>query len=760
MLALIGLVCVGTPLHASRQSEARLTSIGAVHAISNAEAARSIPVAFEGTVTYFEKGNVDLFVQEGGVAIYVQTPSGFEARIGDRVLVEGNTRASFRPEIVAQRVTIVSHRDPPQPVSASFDQLIKAELDCRRVIVRGVVHGANVISDGAAKSLLLDVLMPGGYIQAQVADGALRADLKSLLDSEVEITGAAAGKFDSKSQMTGVLLEVHSLADVRILKSPEVPAALLPIRSFDDILQASYVEDASKRVRVQGTITYYQPGSAVVIQDGGKTLWVDSLTEEPHAVGDGVVVSGFPSVRNGSVVLARGEIENTQSRSPVRPLTADAVQLGSGLNAFQLVSVEGQLIMQVREAVQDQYVIVSQGHVFSAIYRHPERGLSIPLLPMRNFRIGSKLRLTGICVLDRGDQFQGAVAFHLLLRSPQDVTQVAGPPLISIRNLGIVLGVLLVAVFIAIGRALLLERKLRKQHAATAASVERWRTRVIDGINKAIPLPETLVQITELLSFKHQSDFCWAEIGEEGTFGNCPPDALKKSVYVREHTIPARSGATLGTIYVGFHSSSRLRDVGPEELTNAARLAALAIETGSRYSDLVRRSEIDLLTNTHNRFAFERAIEGAIAEGTTTGGNFGLVYIDLDGFKQVNDEHGHSVGDQYLQEVTSRLRHQLRSDDILARIGGDEFAVILPSIQNIQEIGEVVTRLQSCFIAPFSLGNREIHGSASIGSALFPQDGMTRESLLESADVRMYAIKRQRRQPAPTSSSTKAFRGR
>jgi diguanylate cyclase (GGDEF)-like protein len=740
----LGMVSLYPALPVAAQEAAPLTSLAAVHVLTNDQAARSIPVTFEGSVTYYEKGNVDLFVQDGAAAIYIETTSGLNIQSGDRVRVEGITRASFRPEILARSVTFLRRGAPPEPVNADFTHLIQAEFDCRRVRVRAIVRAANIISDGTGKSLLLDLLMPGGYFQAQVANGFTGLDPGALLDSEVELIGAAAGRFDSKSQMTGIILEIHQFSDIRVLKGPPIGPHKLPIRRFDEILQASQVQDNTERVRVQGTITYYQPGSTMVLQNGSNALWVDSLTETTHRVGDQATVSGFPDVRNGSVVLTRAEIQSSASSSSLPAGQFDAVQLASGAHAFELVSLEGQLVTRVREVAQDQYVLVSQGHVFSAIYRHPERGLDLPVSPMQNVRIGSRVRVTGICVLDRGDQFRGPVAFHILLRSSSDVALVKGPSLISVRNLGILLGFLLIVTFAVVGRSLLLERRLHRQSVATAASVERWRSRVIDGINNAIPLPETLLQITELVSFKFQAEYSWAEVEFEGTFGNYPSARERSKLQVVEKVIPARSGIALGRLCAAFPISSRRR-IAQDELENAVRLAALAIETGGKYSDLVRRSEYDPLTGVHNRFAFERSLDLAIEQERTAGSRFGLIYIDLDGFKQVNDEFGHNIGDRYLQEASCRLNHQLRPDDILARIGGDEFAVIVQRVASADEALEIESRLQACFDSPFSLDGHEIAGSASMGTAVFPDDAEGKEAVLECADARMYEAKRQKR---------------
>jgi diguanylate cyclase (GGDEF)-like protein len=722
-----------------------LSSLAAVHSISNETAAQSLPVSFEASVTYYEKGNVDLFVQDRKTAIYVETTADLQLAAGDIVRVEGITRASFRPEILATRVSFVRHAMPPAPVKANFSQLIHGEMDCRRATMRAVVRAANVFTDGPRKSVLLDLLMPGGPLQAQIASGGADSDLHSLLDSTVEITGAVAGKFDSKMQMTGILLEVASFSDLHIAKAAELHPDQIAPRRFDEILQNSQIQDQTERVRVEGDITYYQPGAAMVLQDGPHTLWVDTLSEEPHRVGDHVFVSGFPDVRNGSVVLTRAEVESTKSNISLNVAHVDPLELASGVHAFEFVSVEGQLIMSVREAAQDQYVITSGGHVFSAIYRHPERGLNLPVQPMRDIRVGSRVRIEGICVLDRGDQFRGPVAFHVLLRSPQDLALLGGPSPISVRNLMIVLGFLLVIVFAVIGKALLLERKLRRQGVTSAATVERWRTRVIDGINRAVPLRETLLQITEMLVFQLQAEFCWAEIDVEGTIGNCPDDAERSKIDVIEHGIPAHSGADLGKICIGLASSRAKRAIEPEAVENAIRLAALAIETGGKYSDLLRRSELDPLTNAKNRFVFDRALDLAIERDKESGGVFGLIYLDLDRFKQVNDQFGHQVGDRYLQETVARLGAHLRSSDLLARLGGDEFAILATNLSSSAEVDEIAQRLQTCFDTPFRIGKAVIPASASIGCAVCPDDATTASSLLECADLRMYKAKGEKR---------------
>jgi diguanylate cyclase (GGDEF)-like protein len=121
------------------------------------------------------------------------------------------------------------------------------------------------------------------------------------------------------------------------------------------------------------------------------------------------------------------------------------------------------------------------------------------------------------------------------------------------------------------------------------------------------------------------------------------------------------------------------------------------------------------------------------------------MYIDLDEFKQVNDVCGHQVGDLYLQQVAIRMKRQLRPADVLARLGGDEFAVLVPQVRNRAEVEEIALRLERCFDDPFAADAYLLHGSASVGIALYPENAATKDGLLSFADAAMYAAKHHRK---------------
>lgn len=726
-----------------------LTTLQAIHALTNEQAAESLPVAFEGTVTYYNSKDVDLFVQDGDTAIYVTAPFNLNLRVGDRVLVEGKTDASFRPEVTSEKITVLGHGVPPKPVPANFKQLIRADLDCRRVTIRALVRSANSVLDVGVKSVYLQLLMDGGNVDAEVFDSN-PGDLKTLLGAEVEITGAAAGKFDSKMQMTGILMEVPSMSDVKILKRASAAPNLLPVTPMDEIVKGYYVQDRTQRMRVEGTVTYYQPGSGAVLQNGSKSLWVMTQYEAPLPIGDFASASGFPAVRNGSMVLNQGEIDDLGAAPPIPVKEVSTTDLALGSHAFELVSVEGRLLMYVREAAKDEYVLVSDGHLFSAVYRHPEHGPDLRLPPMRELPLGSMVRMTGICSLESGDKFWGPVAFDVLLRSSDDIAVIAQPPLWSVRNLTVVVGMLLIVVLIFAARSWWIERRVRRQ-AAESANTERRRSRILEDINCSRPLPEIIEVITEMVSFRLRGAPCWCELADGTRFGIQP----KESANLRLIEAPVRNAAGLphGVIYAALHRLAKPAETEGTTLSTAAELATLAIETRRLYTDLRRRSEFDLLTDIHNRFSLERRLDELVQESGAANRAFGLIYVDLDGFKQINDLHGHQIGDIYLQQVALRMKRQVRPDDMVARLGGDEFAVLVPNAISRSQVGEIGQRIERCFRDAFAIAEHRFKGSASLGIAFYPEDGTTKDALLNAADAAMYVEKHTRRMTSDALAS-------
>jgi diguanylate cyclase (GGDEF)-like protein len=727
-----------------------ITTLRALHALTNAQASQALPVAFEATVTYYRNFDTDLFVQDGDQAVYVDFKPGANLLLGDRVLVRGKTRDSFRPIVAGESVTLLRHGSPPKPIPTAFEQLIGAQRDCVRVSQRGVVRAADMVWSAQKRNMYLQVLTDGGYIDAAVNSDDAGA-LKELVDAEVEITGVATAKFDQKMQQTGATLDVQSLADLKILKRAASPA-VLPITPMEDVFGSYHVRDLSQRVRVKGTITFYQPGTAVVLQSGNHSLWITTMTDVPLRVGDLAEATGFPDVHDGYLLLTHGEVRDTRVQAPIAPLPVNWWELGLGSNAFNLVTIEGQVVSQVREATKDEVVLVSQGHLFSAIYRHPDGAGGAHLPPMKQVPVGASVRITGISMFYSSDPFKGPVASDLLLRSYDDLVLTAAPSWFTVRNLTGLVALLLFVLGAVAARGWTVERKANRQTTALAARVEaeayterqntlleRQRGRILEYISGSVPLAEIIEQITQMVSFNLEGAPCWCDITDGARLGQY---AYKThGLHILSEHIQARSGALLGSIHVGHDAELPSLPTEADVLSVAAKLVALAIETRQLNADLVHRSEFDLLTDVQNRFSLEKHIDALIEDARQSAGIFGLIYMDLDKFKQVNDLYGHHVGDQYLREVALRIKRQLRTADMLARLGGDEFAALVPAARSRAEVEEVAQRLEHCMDEPFHIEEYVLSGSASVGIAVYPEDGANKDTLLSFADAAMYVAK-------------------
>jgi diguanylate cyclase (GGDEF)-like protein len=718
---------------------APLPTLRAIHALSNAEVDKHPPVAFEATVTYIDTNVSMLIVQDGGLGIYLRIPANTQVNMGDRVLVRGKLTRGFLPSIVADTVTFLHKGTLPQAVPATFDDLIRVQRDCMRIRIHAVIQAADP-AWGPNGPTFLQLRTDKGLIDAYLNSNDANAR-KALLDAEADVTGIATTKLDGKGQETGVLLLVPSLDDIKILRRSEASSQPLPLTSINGMAAAFQVNDFTHRVHVRGTITYYQPGSNAVLQSGNQSFWIQTQSNAPLRIGDLADATGFPTLYEGFLALARGVIQDSNQSAPVTPEPLTWEQLAASSHIFDLVSIEGKVVTRIREASQDEYVLNSGSNLFTAIYRHPT-GISLQqLAPMKMVPVGAKVRVTGICMLKDSNPYNGPVPFDILLRSFDDITVVAKPSPLNIQNLIIVLSLMLLVVIIVGIWGWTLNTKVRRQTGtlATMAQFEQRRSRILEDINGSKPLAEILEEIAEMASFMLHGAPCWCEVMNGARLGKHPRDA--EHLRVLSAKIPAYSGPAIGTIFAALDPKTPPDTAENNALSTGAKLASLAMETRRLNSDLRHRSEFDLLTDICNRFSLGTHLNHQIQEAQHHAGIFGLIYIDLDKFKQVNDIYGHHIGDLYLQVVVQRMKQQLRAHDLLARLGGDEFAVLLPMVHNRADVEEIVQRLGHCFEAPFDIEGHLLHGSASIGFALYPEDSTTRDGLLNAADAAMYAIK-------------------
>lgn len=196
-----------------------------------------------------------------------------------------------------------------------------------------------------------------------------------------------------------------------------------------------------------------------------------------------------------------------------------------------------------------------------------------------------------------------------------------------------------------------------------------------------------------------------------------------------------------GELYIEWLSIVAVYD-DDDVLQNYVALLSDITEDKKTTADMISLANYDPLTKLPNRRLFADRLDQAIKAADRSGFSCALLFIDLDHFKEVNDTLGHLAGDVLLVQVAERMKAELRATDTVARIGGDEFTVILPDIQNESAVRQVSEQVLEVLAQPFYLADKTVRISASIGAAIYPQDDIAVAELIQHADRAMYCSKK------------------
>lgn len=181
------------------------------------------------------------------------------------------------------------------------------------------------------------------------------------------------------------------------------------------------------------------------------------------------------------------------------------------------------------------------------------------------------------------------------------------------------------------------------------------------------------------------------------------------------------------------------RDFSTSKLKEASDKLVLAV---AQLDQLVQTSQRDIVTGIPNRALILDRLENAIALARRHGAHIAVAFLDLDHFKPINDSLGHASGDQVLQLVARRLQSVVRDSDIVSRYGGDEFLVLLTEVSQPADAALIAEKMLLALTAPSVVGRHQLQVSASLGIAIYPQDGDDAQTLIDQADAAMYRVKR------------------
>lgn len=209
---------------------------------------------------------------------------------------------------------------------------------------------------------------------------------------------------------------------------------------------------------------------------------------------------------------------------------------------------------------------------------------------------------------------------------------------------------------------------------------------------------------------------------------------------------PILRSARLAGVIISFSSAESTATQSEENLLESwGQFASLAVERRGLYEQLSFRAQYDSLTTLLNRASLYDRVDAHIRKTHPDRAAMAVLYLDLDRFKEINDNYGHSAGDKVLQDVSRRILDSIRRTDFAARIGGDEFVVILPGVSERQEADRVAQLLVRAIEEPILFNGIELSVGASLGISIYPQDGAHTDALLKKADEDMYRAKMRRR---------------
>jgi diguanylate cyclase (GGDEF)-like protein len=672
-----------------------LTSATQVHSLTYEQSLLPHPVRLRNEqVLYYNPTLGNLFVQDSTRGVYVDTrdlPS-LPLHSGDLLDIEGTSGpGGYAPVVEHAHIHKVGVAPLPVAHRYSLDHLLTGAEDCQWVEAEGVVRA---VEEATQITRYANQAASGGTnLQVTIATGAGRLDVivrepggldyHTLVDAKVLVRGVMGPRFNQQRQLTGIHMFAQSLGQFQILQHGPSNPFSLPIRRLGDVMRFAPDLTPEHRIRVRGVVTANRGGSLVSIAHGDYGLFIRTLQGRDLQIGDLVDIAGFASMGEYTPVLEDVVYRKLGTGSAPGPVAVTAEQLFKGDADARLVTVQAELLKQTRTLQEHTLLLTANDRTFSAVLAGKSSSESV-----ESIAEGSVLELTGTCFVEVYPN-KTPKGVQLLLRSPADITVLRRPSWWTTRHALAALAGLFITVIGAFAWITLLRRRVRTQ---------------TDALRKA---------------------------EEEGA-------VISELAHAMQEVAMERNFSTR----VSFTGNDRIAQLGGSFNKMLCELETGDLAKKQVEAMLQQQALTDELTGLPNRRLLSEGLSHALAIAERERHVVALLYIDLDGFKVVNDSLGHTVGDLLLVQVAQSLRARIRKSDTLARLGGDEFTVLLNRVRSREEAELVATALLESLARPFIVEGHEIVIGASIGISVFPEHGADVVTLLQHADSAMYAAKK------------------
>lgn len=398
-----------------------------VRSLTPQQAAQGLPVNFRGVVTYCDEGLNTRFVQDDTAGIYFfNLRSNMPAlTAGQMVEIEGVTHpGAYAPIIAPSSIKVLGQVNLPAAKPVTGQQLVNGQEDSQFIQVSGIVR--SVRFDQGTGQYWIELVADGQRFTAYARQIPVTKP-ESLVDSVLRVQGVCTTLFNHQRQLFGVRVLVPGAANLTVEKPAPGDPFDLPAQDLGSLLQFTPQGNFGHRVKLQGTVSYAEPGDAVFIQDEKTGVYCQTQLRTPLQPGDLVEVVGFPAMGEYSPILQDAIYRKVgQGAAPV-PVTLNVDEILSGSNDCRLVQTSAKIVDRTLHGREQFLVLQQNGFTFNAYIGDAETGTGFDAL-----KDGSDVLVSGICLIERGSGWRGgedwrANSFRLLLRSPADLAVQSAP---------------------------------------------------------------------------------------------------------------------------------------------------------------------------------------------------------------------------------------------------------------------------------------------------------------------------------------------
>lgn len=751
LLPLFVLLFVSQPGTQAAPEQRPLRTVREIQQLGTSHIGQSYPVELQGIITYYDSVWKILFVQDSTGAVFISLPSSSASYPPfSRIRLDADAVISpTGPYLTHPAVHLLGSTELPPAHSLSLSDLNAGAAVSEFVSTEGVLRPCYQFMDRVCYQIY-DGRSMAWVIMPHPPDFASL----SLIGSTVRLKGVCGIHVDASGKMGGVQIYLNRLEDVEKTDNAPVVNYTSPASPISSLRLAAFNQRFLHPVHVRGRVTWESPGQAV-LQDASGSTSVKAFDTSTLHPGDLVDVVGYPgdgeltpvTLYNSFVFLAPNS-----SKDYIAPRDVTAFEIVRLSLYGYRVRLKARLVGHDNRASEQIYYFSAGKESFSA--RLFTNGATSQMAGLPN---GSYVELTGVAAMRR-ENVKPQESFQLLLQSPSDIA-VDRNGWFSIQHLLVVAGTLVAFVFAVLIWVVMLRRTVRKQTEIIRASMEselqlatqyqrlfernlapvfRWRP---DG--SFIDFNMAFIRLMGFNSREELADRSYWDFEADPE----EREELRKSLLKKE----MQSNRDTAIRRVDGSHLHLLMNITPVDTPKGTIYETTAIDISDlqhRQVELQRARDAavveslqDPLTGLPNRRMVTEKLS-VLMDQTIGGGLIGLLFIDLDGFKVVNDTFGHSIGDVLLVQVAERLRKRVRQFDIVARQGGDEFMVILKDIRAEEETERIAASLLKALFTPFRIEGNEITISGSIGISIYPESAADAEALIRQADCAMYAAKR------------------